>query len=469
MRHWLFWLTLAACSHPATREQMMDPKTCQGCHPEEYGEWAGSMHAYAAEDPVFIAMNQKGQRETDGGLGTFCVNCHAPLAVSEKATTDGLNLTSVAAPLKGVTCYFCHSVDSVTGTHDNPLHLSGDLVMRGQFSDPAPNTTHFSSYSALVDRDNLASASLCGACHDVQTPHGANLERTFSEWQASVYSKPPGGVTCGECHLPQSPTDHPIAITPGAPQRREHSHAMPGVDVALTDFPNGDQQRLAVQELLDSTLQTGLCVTLGQARIDVLLDNVAAGHGFPSGAAQDRRVWTEVTAYSQGAVIYHSGTSADAGGEPSDLDAWLLRDCIFDEAGAEVHDFWKAASYDGNALPGQATFDRSDMRYYQSHLVKAFPRGGPLGTAPDRVTLAVYERPISRDVTSALVASGDLDSAVAALIPTFQLGATLEWTPDAGEVVGLDSLGLPISCVSKSNLTLASTAVKVEPRARCTP
>ena len=39
------------------------------------------MHAYAAEDPVFLAMNARGQRETKGALGDFCVKCHAPMAV----------------------------------------------------------------------------------------------------------------------------------------------------------------------------------------------------------------------------------------------------------------------------------------------------------------------------------------------------------------------------------------------------
>ena len=75
-----------------TREQLMDPETCKGCHERHYREWAGSMHAYAADDPVFVAMNRRGQEETDGALGDFCVNCHAPLAVREGATRDGLTL-----------------------------------------------------------------------------------------------------------------------------------------------------------------------------------------------------------------------------------------------------------------------------------------------------------------------------------------------------------------------------------------
>ena len=55
------------------------------------------MHAYAAEDPVFLAMNQRLQRETGGALGDFCVRCHAPMAVREGATRDGLDLAAPRA------------------------------------------------------------------------------------------------------------------------------------------------------------------------------------------------------------------------------------------------------------------------------------------------------------------------------------------------------------------------------------
>ena len=73
------------------------------------------MHAYAAEDPVFLAMNARGQRETNGALGDFCVKCHAPLAVELGLTTDGLNLGEIPPHLAGVTCFFCHTVESVEG------------------------------------------------------------------------------------------------------------------------------------------------------------------------------------------------------------------------------------------------------------------------------------------------------------------------------------------------------------------
>src|SRR3954452_13520758 len=74
-------------------EELMDPSTCQKCHSQQYAEWSGSMHAYASVDPLFVALNQRGQDEAN--VGTFCVGCHAPLAVRTGATRDGKNLASL--------------------------------------------------------------------------------------------------------------------------------------------------------------------------------------------------------------------------------------------------------------------------------------------------------------------------------------------------------------------------------------
>src|SRR5262245_37783477 len=123
--HWALgslWALALACTDSVglprlDQAALEDPRTCEGCHPDQFREWSGSMHAYAAQDPVFLAMNARGQRETQGALGTFCVNCHAPVAVRQGLTKDGLNLASLPASKKGVTCYFCHSVNEVKGTH----------------------------------------------------------------------------------------------------------------------------------------------------------------------------------------------------------------------------------------------------------------------------------------------------------------------------------------------------------------
>lgn len=459
-----------------SRDALVDPQTCKGCHPTQFTEWSGSMHAYASTDPVFLAMNKRGQRETNGALGSFCVNCHAPQAVRDGVTTDGLNLDSVPAKLKGVTCFFCHTVDAIEGTHNAALHSSSEPVMRGAFADPIANAGHAAVYSTLHDRDHAESAQFCGACHDVTTDHGANIERTLAEWQASVFSQS-GGATCAQCHMEQSTTLGPVSTIAGSPNRRLHGHSFAAVDVALDDtFPEQAAQRAKVKALLDTTLQTALCVeSVGAtSAIRVLVDNVAAGHGVPSGSAQDRRVWFEVVATKGSDVLYQSGHVAD-GVSPlttPDADLWLLRECMFDGSNNPVRMFWEAASADGQQLPAPTTFNALDPAFYKTHIVQTFPRGAgaTFSGVPDKVTLRVRLQPIGLDVLDDLIASGDLSPDVRNKMPTYDLGLQpiLEWTPDAATLEYVDER-VPVRCVSTTNFNVTADKTPAPSGGRCSP
>jgi hypothetical protein len=89
------------------------------------------------------------------------------------------------------------------------------------------------------------------------------------------------------------------------------------------------------------------------------------------------------------------------------------------------------------------------------------------GTLPDRVVLQMKLVPMGADVLQDLVASGDLDAGLLAQMPTFNVGAALEWKADAGVPAG-DDTGLT-TCVSKTGLTLAVTTVDAPVRTRCSP
>jgi hypothetical protein len=478
----LLWV--AACGHnggqPAptymSKEELLDPETCKKCHMKHYEEWSGSMHAYASDDPLFVAMNKRGQREAQ--IGKFCVNCHAPMAVKTGATEDGLNLATLPQKLKGVTCYFCHSVDAVQGTHDNPLHLADDGVMHAEYSDPVPNTAHAATYSALLDRERLESAQLCGSCHDIVNGHGAAIERTYTEWRDTVYAQAMIGQTCSECHMAER-RNETAAEAPGVFSRNVHNHQFPGVDVALTSFPEADAQKSAVQAFLHDTLQSALCVRgIGEATtLQVILDNVAAGHKWPSGATQDRRAWVEVSAYAGDMPIYQSGVVA-AGASVTvsdDPDLWLMRDCMFDGQGKEVHMFWEAQDYEANELPGQLTFSQADPRFYKMHIMQQFPRRGTsrtLPSYPDRVSMKIHLQPVGLDVISELATSGDLATAdaadLAAKIPIFDLGTELVWTA-ATATESFTQEGQPMSCISTTELLASADKDLATNHTKCKP
>ena len=405
-------------------EDLLDPNKCLPCHAQQVKEWSGSMHAYAGEDPVFLAMNKRMQRETNGAAGDFCVKCHAPMAVRLGKTKDGLNLAELAPSMRGVTCYFCHAVASVEGAHDNALTLADDGTMRASIAEPAKGMPHAGAYSKLHDRETPDSAMLCGGCHDVVTMHGAHVERTFLEWQQSLYAKP-GQLACGKCHMDGQ--DGLAADVLGVGIRRIHDHSMPGVDIALTPFAESDTQRGRVQGALDNALIAKLCIKPGPRGIsvDVTLDNAFVGHNFPSGANQDRRAWVELVAYSGGAVVFSSGVVPDKKSVVSvtDPNLWLLRDKIFGQDGAEVHMFWNAARFESQQLPSAVTNDRMDPAFYHS-----VTRTYDLTGMPDRITMRMRMRPLDFDVLDDLVASGDLDPALLDRIPTFNLASTVkEW------------------------------------------
>jgi hypothetical protein len=474
-----------------TVEKLQDPETCRDCHPKQYAEWSGSMHAYASDDPLFVALNKKGQ---DAKIGSFCVKCHAPMAVHAGYYDGRLDPGTLPKKLHGVTCYFCHNVDAVLDTHDNPLHLADDVAMRGEYADTVTNKAHHSLYSTFVDRDNTDSAKMCGSCHDIVNRNAAHIERTYAEWQESVFSTL-GGNTCSQCHMAQSAVE-PIAEGPdvtGVFGRRRHDHQFPAVDLALIDWPQADAQRASVQALLDTELQSSLCVrgfeNMPGASIMIVVDNVAGGHHWPSGAAQDRRFWFEVIAYKNGSPIYQSGV-VPQGSAPteltSDADLWLLRDCMFDSSGKETHNFWDAASFETNALPAQLTFVQSDPRYYQSHIFQNYPRAvdKKLPDYPDRVTLRALLQPFPLDLFDELFPSqqgqdaGLTPEQVAAmrakLAAPLIVGKTVEWTlAAAGDPAhggeSYTDMHIPVNCVSNTALKASFDKVLATNHKMCAP
>jgi len=451
----------SGCGHagPApveyTRAELLDPEACRGCHEDYYNEWAASMHAYASRDPVFLAMNRRGNEETGGALGGFCVRCHAPMAVLDGQTTDGSNLDLLPNSMQGVTCYFCHSTVRVAGIHNNPLvHDVGDpIAQRAGISDPIANP-HHGGYSALLSGSQPESSTLCGSCHDIElaSPPGpkptlgmpVELERTFAEWQGTVFApghdaNNPNGISCVGCHMPAPARGATGSIFPAGPKTRSlHDHLFPGVDVALStgtaavdggasDAGANAQNDSAVQGFLETTLRVArLCVEYQtdpadrqRIRLLVDIDNVGAGHAWPSGAAQDRRAWADLRVLVDDQVVYTTGEPAPGTDvlANQDADLWLLRDHATKSDGSDAHMFWEVAEIEPGTIPGPITRVVGAPGYDNTHAVRSFPLAldswipAPFDQARVRVELRLRLQAIGYDVLDDLVSSGHLDQA----------------------------------------------------------
>jgi hypothetical protein len=436
-----------------SRAELIDPETCKGCHPKHYQEWSSSMHAYASIDPVFVAMNARGQRETDGELGDFCVKCHAPMALREGLTRDGTELADLPKAVQGVTCYFCHNAVAVGPEHVNaPIELADDTVMRGGIRNPVDPQVHGAAYSELHDNGAMAASVMCGACHDVKTPKGVHIERTLKEYRDSIFSidrsGKMGGDTCLGCHMRAA--THYVAHVPGTalPERDVHEHRWAAVDVALSDFPDREAHRHATEcELSADGASVFEVFNDGRGGFEVSLET-SAGHAQPSGSAQDRRMWLEFVAYDgEGNVMFQSGVIADGESEEwpvghpkHDSQLWLFRDRLLDADGREVHMFWEAEQFESYLLP--IAVDALTL-----HVAKHTYRL-PNMEQPARVEMRLRMRPIGVDVLQALVDSCDLASSVIEEMPTFTLHSTeVEWKAADGALLRRPrAKPMPIDC-----------------------
>lgn len=428
--------------------ELQDPQTCMECHPKHVQQWSGSMHAYASEDPVFVAMNKRGQRETGGMLGTFCVKCHAPMAV-ELGLTDGQNFDPAQLPAtaKGITCYFCHNVKSVTDTHNNGLVLANDQTMRGGLAKPVSSPAHHSAYDKLMDSDANQS-EICGSCHDVVTPRNVELERTYQEWQTTFFAQtdPLHHLTCGSCHMPSS-TDV-IADAPGLDVKSRtngfHEHMWPAIDQALTPFPEAEAQAAGIKRDLDpavaivgpasfaSTVQPGGICLDPPGKLSVRIDSIGTAHDWPSGAAQDRRAWLEVIAYDvNNAPLFSRGAVPD-GMDPEQLnepDLFGMWDRTFKDDGTPAHFFWDVARVDSKLLRPPVTLDKNSPAFDHSSTVTYDV--GPSFTNIDHIATRIRIRPLSYALLDDLVGSGDLAATVASQLRTLDIFGTVRtWRKD---------------------------------------
>ncbi len=449
---------VAACGGNAKLpiEELQDPATCMECHPKHFAQWSGSMHAYASDDPVFLAMNKRGQREAQ--LGTFCVQCHAPMAVA-LGLTDGTNFdpTTLPAGARGITCYFCHNVDQIVDDHNNGLKIALDDTMRGGAGDPADSPAHNSKFDPLM-ASQTNNSQMCGSCHDVTTPRNVQLERTYSEWQGSLFSHQDPAhelpLTCSGCHMQSS--DDVIADGPGLDvgvrMNGFHEHVWPAIDQALTTFPNPDVLTMDIARDLDpaltivgplppgsSTAGGGICVTPENGgQLTVRMDTRGTGHKWPSGAAQDRRAWLEVIAYdATNTVVFSSGVVPD-GMDPEDINdpnLFGLWDRTFKTDMTPAHFFWDVATVQSQLLKQPVTIVATDPAF--DHSSTATFAVGTLSSSFDHITARIRIRPFGYAILDDLVSSSDLDPSLATSIKTLDImGSMRSWTKaDAAMVV----------------------------------
>jgi len=329
---------------------------CLVCHAKIAAQWAGSMHAFAQEDPAYRALFEIAHQDTDGKTDLFCVGCHSPPAV---LSGNGRESWVLGAPAsQGISCVVCHTVAGPSQPGRSPANASFVCDPTGPIRGPHGRRCRAEG-KETVRSEYLASSAFCAGCHGAEhARNGLVLERTYQEWQGSVYAE--RGIQCQDCHM--QPVEVAIATArslekqpnPGtiAGIHRPHvyTHEFLGGNPVLSRLRGAPAHAMATEALLEAAATLELIdlpdrIAPGEhLRLKVKVTNALAGHNLPTSLVHLRQLWLDVRVRdATGSEIYRSG-SVDAKGT-LDTDAVRYSGTFGDATGKKTIKPWQATQF----------------------------------------------------------------------------------------------------------------------------
>jgi hypothetical protein len=317
--------------------QFTPPEVCGGCHPQQFEDWSGSVHALAFHDPVYQGELNKAYKAVGHEITRQCEGCHSAAGmVTGEVKGPGIAGLSPMA-LAGVSCDICHSISGTTHwqtpsrepengsfilTPGIDTEHGPKLIKRGPFkpSEGCGMGFHECSESPLHLR-----AELCAGCHQVYH-HEAHfpLEATYLEWKHGPYAQKE--ILCQDCHMVDIPTFLRTADEFRKPERSDYRHFFNGANYLIYHLSAGASKKagdnigaanaskkydMAVKRL-QSAADLEITPVYRQnrlAEVKVRVKNIRAGHNLPTSLTNIRQMWLEITAKDErGNIIMSSGT-----------------------------------------------------------------------------------------------------------------------------------------------------------------
>jgi len=307
-----------------SKAKFTEPKVCAGCHPKQYEEWTGSVHALAFHDPVYQGELNLAFKAVGHEVTRKCEGCHSPAGmVTGEIKGPGLKGLSPMA-LAGVSCDICHSISGVTHWQ-TPTREPGNgsfilspgkdtpqgpkLVKRVPF---APSEICGMGFHECVESPLHLKADLCASCHQVfHYEKHFPIEATYSEWKKGPYAQK--GIHCQDCHMVEIETFIRSADTFQKPERKEYRHYFNGANYLLyylaeaAALKAGDKDLAAnlrkKYDMAVKRLQSAADIEIfpvyragSLAEIKVRVKNIRAGHNLPTSLTNIREMWLEVAA-----------------------------------------------------------------------------------------------------------------------------------------------------------------------------
>lgn len=312
------------------------PESCGGCHPQQYEEWTGSVHALAWQDPVYQGELAKAVEAVGHEISRQCEGCHTPAGmVTGEIKGPGITDLSPMA-MAGVSCDICHSISGVTHwqTPTNEPQNGSFILSPGIDTPEGPQLVKYvpfapkegcgGGFHACEESPLHLKAELCASCHHVyHYDKHFPLERTYQEWKHGPYAQ--GSIVCQDCHMVEIDTFLRSADDMVKPQRGDYRHYFNAANYLLYYLAKAAADKAGNQELaanveykyqmavdrLKAAADLEITPVYREGRLAevmVRVKNMRAGHNLPTSLTNVRQMWLEVTARDEkGKVLMTSG------------------------------------------------------------------------------------------------------------------------------------------------------------------
>jgi Cytochrome c554 and c-prime len=311
-----------------------------GCHTEIYREWRPSAHGFAAEDSLFLRVQELLAAAGGAAETRSCAGCHDPLTLLSGARDGSPISEGRLAKHDGVSCVVCHSITETTTAGNGSYRLTTPTpyLFENTDNEIARLLQHFlvrrypQQHVRDYSRDLYRSSEFCAACHkQVPLPAAdtdvglAQEQNEYDSWKNGRWyheDNPEQTIECRECHMPLVASDDPASGDIKDSYRhsldgRHRSHRVLASNMyvpALQSPPGWEEQvqqtiawlrgEIDIPEIehkwvtgpvVDIEISAPDQIVPGElVNITLFLHNNKTGHDFPAGPLDLLESWVEL-------------------------------------------------------------------------------------------------------------------------------------------------------------------------------
>ena len=308
--------------------------TCKECHPKIFQQWADSNHRHLADsNPYYMVLENLAEMDRGKEFRQWCMGCHNPSAVSmhQERTTHFMKDNIMPDPLfvsgsqnlineykehpnrleQGVSCIACHRIVDAKPKGNSSYALNLTKRKKYLFEDSHSKAEVWMSHKLINAKPTVhkkeymkplyKKSEYCASCHNEFLPHSQKkVVSTYEQWKASSFNKskdPKKHKECLDCHMSYIKDGEFIgqsgASTVGGKKKKAiKTHYFTGANHFLAGLKSKEHEQQSIELLKTSA---ALDVALKNNQLFVGVKNVGAGHKLPTGAADFRELWLDIT------------------------------------------------------------------------------------------------------------------------------------------------------------------------------